>query len=779
VPKHILDPIVGQFHKWIKCSGPEWTVSRLKSLKQDFYSFLSGTKPSGGWVARQRNGCPKGPFGLIFNRSLRKDVLFRAINTLLMYTSLVAEKATPKQVRKAFKNIERPAAHKGLDGHFMLTELGQFRKAAYHCLRPFYRSGQNDLPFIPMSPVKSHPDWQLGITHEANLDSILFLTKQWAHFRPFIGVLKRELPTFSSMFDEVDMLWPLITAHHRIPARVETPTGTVVPDNAGGIVPMRDRPRSPAFALAAKDKNVRKLANHMADHLVSIGSLPWPFVGQFSLVQEPGYKMRHIGNIARVFQSIFTGLGDWCFDVLREIPEDCTFDQAQGQEIVQHALRSGYACRVVDLEGATDRWPLDSVIHTLQYLLIRADYPPDEMAYTHELLKLLRLTCSGLFKSSPSVYSQLEQSAHPKDYVRWTVGLPLGCYPVWPAFCIDHHRTIQGLCSVLGLRPCWAGPDGVQRLPYLVLGDDVIFFDLRLAEAYENHVQHIGVELSHSKCFTSSVVAEFAGQLITANDRIPTAKYRDLSDSNFWQLCQFLKDDVRPLLSDRQRSVFEAYRSIPEPWGLGINPEGRSLDERIKGWLELLLPYKLEEPTTLVSRERALMTRYYQSHISEHGFSYLITPPSSDQELIMALEAELLEPCALTVHLLGSWMQYLLQHWEEYSAKCESLGPKGLLYGLPPALRIFCAHRGIMDREDFLRSTIAHTKKVVRNFYVPEQVPLPYAMSTLIARERFIADTYATELLKVLEYVPRLLTFGRAPKVMLEVTTSIVEYILT
>lgn len=99
--------------KWYKSCGPEWTVGRLKEMKLFFIHLLSGHeyKPE-TWIALKNNGLPKGPFGSLMHRYMKKPE--KVFHVLAIYTDFVSPKVTEKQCRKFFSTVEReksPSIH--------------------------------------------------------------------------------------------------------------------------------------------------------------------------------------------------------------------------------------------------------------------------------------------------------------------------------------------------------------------------------------------------------------------------------------------------------------------------------------------------------------------------------------------------------------------------------------------------------------------------------------------------------------------------------------------
>lgn len=110
--KSISSQIIDQTEKWVTCSGPEWTVQRLKEIKLVFLHNLAGQEylPK-QWISCGK-GIPKGPIKNIFVLGTKK--LSKALTGLNAYTCFVAPKITPKQEKKFFSSMQSESV-KGLD----------------------------------------------------------------------------------------------------------------------------------------------------------------------------------------------------------------------------------------------------------------------------------------------------------------------------------------------------------------------------------------------------------------------------------------------------------------------------------------------------------------------------------------------------------------------------------------------------------------------------------------------------------------------------------------
>jgi len=68
-------------------------------------------------------------------------------------------------------------------------------------------------------------------------------------------------------------------------------------------------------------------------------------------------------------------------------------------------------------------------------------------------------------------------------------------------FTISHHFIVQYCAYLIGSYP---------TKDYILLGDDIVIVNDKLAEKYKEVIKSIGVELSDYKSHTSSFMYEFA-----------------------------------------------------------------------------------------------------------------------------------------------------------------------------------------------------------------------------------------------------------------------------
>lgn len=86
------------------------------------------------------------------------------------------------------------------------------------------------------------------------------------------------------------------------------------------------------------------------------------------------------------------------------------------------------------------------------------------------------------------------------------VGQPLGYYSSWALFALSHHLIVW-------LAADRVFPDKRVFQAYAILGDDIVIGDSRVASAYSNILQNLGVNISTSKSLISKTGAyEFASR---------------------------------------------------------------------------------------------------------------------------------------------------------------------------------------------------------------------------------------------------------------------------
>jgi hypothetical protein len=266
-------------------------------------------------------------------------------------------------------------------------------------------------------------------------------------------------------------------------------------------------------------------------------------VGRISFIQEAGFKLRAVANPARIYQSMLKPLGDNLFGKLKQLPWDCTHNQQKGFKTIQAYPGTKHS---IDLSGATDYFPLSLQISLLKSLFLNHD----QIDLFHDISR------------GPWFYR--------KGKISWTKGQPLGLYPSFASFALTHGMLLYSLNNF------------THDDKFFVLGDDVIILDDKLYVDYISTMDILGCPISTNKSISSKEIGEFAGKVITKNSIITQLKWRQPSDDNFMDLVKNIGISVIPLLRPRQQKVCYKLLEVPDfMGGLGFNPKGLSLEERI------------------------------------------------------------------------------------------------------------------------------------------------------------------------------------------------------
>lgn len=411
----------------------------------------------------------------------------------------------------------------------------------------------------------------------------------------------RKLPNFR----------PLITFQASPSKRAPTPWGSV-PETEGVI---------DSLAFLSSDAGLRHYLDHsefyrpifkglepeyawMVHRYTSLGmrSNPLPekgsfMVGRIGLIQEAGYKLRAVANPGRVFQRVLEPLGKVLFGLLKGLPWDCTFDQSKADIAIVDRLNAGQCVHSVDLTGATDYFPLDLQEMVLQHLF------PDFSNYINLFLEV----CRGQWQV-PKGFPP-DMLSHQRT-LSWSKGQPLGLFPSFASFALTHGILLLGL---LGKE---------FNGEFFVLGDDVVILDDDLYGKYRHSLEVLECPVSEPKTISSPLVAEFHSLIYTDGGMIPQHKWRRLSDDSFMDIIRN-NPSLSPMLLPRQRRVIELIQGLPiELGGLGWNPKGLSLEDRLRPFWSVILGDYV--PIDRLMSYNSLMTNLlYSSKISHLANSSL------------------------------------------------------------------------------------------------------------------------------------------------------------
>lgn len=553
-------PIMDQVQKWVRESGEEWTVERLKSLKTALISRMADVPYELPWI-RSSNGIPCGPFKPLFRMtemSLRKKA--QALNTLMMYSSFVSNGITPKQRRKFITSVLNP------------------------------------------EPVKRQ------LTVDEILDSVEPLQWSYPEEEAYLPRQVQEVPWSSERFAPA--------GDRTVP---ESDVAAWLPYHFASAFSKEMWRKYPSL-YKPMIKDLKKKGHFRESSAFDRGvTYPWKFakdgfrvprldpgVGKVSFIQEAGYKLRAVANPDRLHQEALGPLKKKLLKVLRTIPQDCTHDQGKPLKVIQGWLGRGQEVHCVDLSDATNNFPLDLQVKLLKKTLSENWYP---------LIDLFTDLSRGPWK--------YKDEDGEDRLISWVKGQPLGLGPSFPSFALAHHALVWSSAKKAGVLPEY----GRKALPYFVLGDDIVIGDRRIAESYRSALDDLGCPVSEPKCITSSLLAEFAGKVITREGVLHPFKWRTPSDRSFVDVARQLGHQSISLFRPKQQFILRKIAEVPEELGgLGWNPKGKSFEERAISPEALQLMEQAEDVVSVETPDSKL-TRFVQKLVHNHRGFGLIIPP--------------------------------------------------------------------------------------------------------------------------------------------------------
>jgi len=316
IPKYIIPNLISDMVKWESCSGVEWTIKRLKSLKIDLIRHKAGLPPL-TWVRKNRRGEIAGHLGSLFRWSEKSDRHFsKAVQALMGYTFYIQGSLTDSQKQKFLSGIN-PMEQEDLPESFA-KDFGQFvsnitvRRNISKMSRPlvtYQGSSSKRAPRLFNRKSVSQSDQILSDLDLFNTDGgrILYAKYQQLYEPLLKGCKERRL----------HLNW---TA-----------------------------------------ENIRRLGSRVQSSS--------PYGGEVHFLQEPGGKLRSIASPLRIHQEALRPLAESLYDLVRSLPWDCTHDQMSAVPYIQAHLGKGGQVHSVDLSSATDLFPL-----SVQEIALRAIY---------------------------------------------------------------------------------------------------------------------------------------------------------------------------------------------------------------------------------------------------------------------------------------------------------------------------------------------------------------------------------------------------------------------
>lgn len=217
--------------------------------------------------------------------------------------------------------------------------------------------------------------------------------------------------------------------------------------------------------------------------------------GHLSFLQEGGCKGRVIAVPNVWCQWLMEPFHRVLSDLIRTDYNSAVFDQNRGASYLTACMKHNRKLFCVDLSSATDRFPL-----VLQQAFLRG---------------------IGLETYADAIQSISHGNWDTgREITSYNTGQPMGLYGSFPLFHLTHVYLIRYLGKIQESR------DGrSRRNDFLVLGDDVIITDPKLASQYRLVLKHFDVPVSEGKSITAHSLGQFAG-FTAVNTAVGPIAYR-------------------------------------------------------------------------------------------------------------------------------------------------------------------------------------------------------------------------------------------------------------
>lgn len=216
---------------------------------------------------------------------------------------------------------------------------------------------------------------------------------------------------------------------------------------------------------------------NLSQSLIDFFSARVGITRKLTSILAPEGKNRIVAILDYWSQTALRPLHRYLFNCLRKIRQDCTFDQGS---FLKKLPNNGDIYDSVDLTAATDRFPIDLIA-----LILRAQLGSTYVSAWKRIM----------------VDTPFHSSFH-KELISYEVGNPMGAYSSWASFTLTHHYVMYYCCRELGI--VW------RDSSYVILGDDIVIQDRKLAILYKEVMTSLGVRFSEKKSHSSKHFFEFA-----------------------------------------------------------------------------------------------------------------------------------------------------------------------------------------------------------------------------------------------------------------------------
>lgn len=234
---------------------------------------------------------------------------------------------------------------------------------------------------------------------------------------------------------------------------------------------------------------------------------------KLALISDKEGKTREVAIADYWTQTCLKPIHDYQASILKNIRQDCTFDQSKHVNTL--TCHEGHQYHSIDLTSATDRFPIDIQKEMLSI-------------YTNK-------SYAESWKEIMVGY----QFDYQKGNIYYKTGNPMGFYSSFTSFALAHHFFVWLSCR--------RSQVNFKRCPYMLLGDDIVIGNDKVAREYKQLLMEWDIPFSPDKTYTSFFGFEFAKQIRYKGFNIsPLSLSSFYNNRNNYTLCiSFLVEELK------------------------------------------------------------------------------------------------------------------------------------------------------------------------------------------------------------------------------------------
>lgn len=394
LPSKEASRIASQLCKWLINSGPEWTVERLKSIKQAHQESLQRADgsytPPVGWATRKnRDGKVILKDGFYHRLLTHTRLNLKQVEGVLrIYQVITLDRTSKKQLSKMKDAIEAASTCDNLAVRLLSESLQPRGSNTLGRYTNVVGLRSKTLPELLGTPKKRSPVFDISykgkITYARSCERSKAESADWLEYF------------------QTDKTWNAFWKKY---------------------------PEFVAKRFGTSALNVSTSAYQTDENLI----------GSVVVLQSPGAKARWIANPMLPIQALGEPLKDKLLFYSKVYPEIKTQDQDAGHQVVVDWLKEGRNVYSFDATAFTDRFPVALQLSMAEKLRDKGIISPEDL----EALEIVT--------KSPWWSVDLQRS------IKWEVGQPLGYGPSFHLATLAHAMIIDHLDQKVNGGPtqCW------------------------------------------------------------------------------------------------------------------------------------------------------------------------------------------------------------------------------------------------------------------------------------------------------------------------------------